>query len=378
MWAAALCGTLALTAGLLSGAAPASACPDQDSPPPVAAETAVAPLPRPAEPVGGPALGTCGDVGPAGVPAVGAASYVLADLDTGEVLAARAPHARHRPASTLKVLTALVAVRTLNPDTVVDGTAEDLLIEGSKAGIGPGGHYTVAQLLAGLLLNSGNDTAEALARAMGGDAALLAAMTGTAAKIGALDTRPATVSGLDGPGMAMSAYDLAAVYRVAMREKLFAMTIAQRSVPFPGYGAMPGFALSNNDRLVANYPDLLGAKAGFTDDSRHTIVGAAQRGGRRLVVAVMRGEQTPVPMWRQAADLLDWGFAQPAVSPSRIGVLVDTAPRPPDPPASTAAPVAALQVERTGIEPLLIVAAAAAGGVALAAAITFRWRRRRR
>src|SRR5690606_39526019 len=92
-----------------------------------------------------------------------------ADLDTGAVLAAQAPHARHRPASTLKVLTALTAIRSLNPDQVVQGTAEDQAIEGSKAGIGPGGQYTVRQLLAGLLLNSGNDTAQALARAMGGD-----------------------------------------------------------------------------------------------------------------------------------------------------------------------------------------------------------------
>lgn len=336
-------------------------------------------LPWPAEPVGGPALGACGDVGPPGVPAIGAASYVLADLDTGEVLAARAPHARHRPASALKVLTALVAVRTLNPDTVVDGTAEDLAIEGSKAGIGPGGHYTVAQLLAGLLLNSGNDTAAALSRAMGGDAPMRAAMTETAAQIGAFDTRPATVSGLDGPGMAMSAYDLAAVYRVAMREKLFATTIALHNVPFPGYGAQPGFVLSSNDRLVANYPDLLGAKAGFTDDARHTMVGAAQRGGRRLVVALMRGEQVPVPMWRQAADLLDWGFAQPAVAASRIGVLVDTAPAPPPPPATTASPVAAaIQAGRAGVEPLLVVAAAVGGAVVLAVAITYVWRRRRR
>jgi D-alanyl-D-alanine carboxypeptidase (penicillin-binding protein 5/6) len=110
-----------------------------------------------------------------------------------------APHARHRPASALKVLTALVTVRRLDPNAVVTGIATDQAIDGSKAGIGPGGQYTVRQLLAGLLLNSGNDTAAALARAAGGDAAMLAAMAETARELGALDTQPATPSGLDGP-----------------------------------------------------------------------------------------------------------------------------------------------------------------------------------
>ena len=171
------------------------------------------------------------------------ASYVLADLDTGAVLAARAPHERQRPASTLKVLTSLVVLARLDPDTVVDGTAEDLRVDGSKVGIGPGGHYTVRQLLQGLLLNSGNDAADALARALGGDAAAVAAMSETARGLGALDTRPATLSGLDGPGMATSAYDLALLFRVAMRDPLFAATTATRTVPFPGYGDHPGFVV---------------------------------------------------------------------------------------------------------------------------------------
>ncbi|MFC4947080.1 D-alanyl-D-alanine carboxypeptidase family protein [Pseudonocardia sp. GCM10023141] len=364
-----------LLVAALTAPVQAVGCAGQDVPPAVATEATVTPLPWPAEPVGGAGLGTCGDVGPAGVPAVGAASYVLADLDSGAVLAARAAHARHRPASTLKVLTALVVARRLNPDTVVDGTAEDLRVDGSKAGIGPDGHYTVAQLLDGLLLNSGNDAAEALARALGGDAATTAAMTETARGIGALDTRPATVSGLDGPGMAMSAYDLAVIYRVAMREKLFASTMATRMVAFPGYGPKPGFMLSSNELFVANYPGAVNSKSGFTDDARHTLVASAERGGRRLVVTLMRGEQAPVPMWRQAGALLDWGFTQPAGGPA-IGTLVDTAPVPPPTVAPVAAPLP--PAPQTAADPVLIGAAGAAVAVLLAVAATFLLRRRRR
>jgi serine-type D-Ala-D-Ala carboxypeptidase (penicillin-binding protein 5/6) len=304
--------------------------------PPVKEERAApapAPLPWPPEPVGGPQMGTCDRIGPDGAPELTAASWVLADLDTGAVLAARAPHARHRPASTLKVLTALTAVRELNPDRVVQGTAEDQAIDGSKAGIGPGGQYTVRQLLAGLLLNSGNDTAEALARTMGGDGPTIAKMTVTAHELGALDTRPATPSGLDGPGMASSAYDLALIFRAAMREPLFAETTGLHSIPFPGYGDHPGFVLYNSSKLLAHYDGTIGGKTGFTEAARHTLVAAAERGGRRLVVALMRGEQSPSPMWKQGARLLDWGFELPATTPA-VGELVDAAPAPPPPPVA--------------------------------------------
>jgi D-alanyl-D-alanine carboxypeptidase (penicillin-binding protein 5/6) len=342
-----LTGVVALLIGLPAPAAAAPACPGQEAPPPPVAAgevvpdgTAPAALPVPAEPVGGPALGTCGDLvaGGGAVPAeVTAAAFVVADLDSGAVLAVRAPHARHRPASTIKVLTALVALRALDPDLVVDGTDADLAIEGSRAGIGPGGRYTVRELLAGLLLNSGNDTAGALARALGGDAATVALMADAAADLGALDTRPGTPSGLDAPGTATSAYDLVLLFRAALAEPLFAQTITTPSVPFPGYGAMPGFVLSNSSRFLTSYPGALGGKAGFTEAARHTFVGAAERDGRRLAVAVVRGEQAPVAMTRQVAALLDLGFALPAGTPP-LGELVDGPPAPPTTAPTTVPP----------------------------------------
>ncbi|MEN3270685.1 MAG: hypothetical protein V7646_7579 [Pseudonocardia sp.] len=321
-------------------------------------------------------MGACAETGTAALPQVGAAAWVLADLDSGAVLAARAPHARHRPASTLKVLTALVALRRLDPDAVVAGTEEDLQIEGSKAGIGPGGQYTVRQLLAGLLLNSGNDTAQALARTLGGDAVTLTAMSALANELGALDTFPATPSGLDGPGMASSAYDLALLFRVAMRDRLFASTIATPSIALPGYGGRPGFEMSNSDMLIARYPGALGGKTGFTDAARHTFVGAAERGGRRLVVALMRGEQRPVPMWEQAAALLDWGFAQ-AVGAPPVGMLVDRLPVVAPAPSEAAAVRAPASSVAAPLPAVPIGVAVAAIGVTMALAMTLRRRSRR-
>lgn len=364
-------------------AAPAgwAGCPGQQAPPaPAAREEAgptVAPLAWPAEPVGGTAMGSCGDVGTAGPADIDAVSYVVADLDSGAVLAARDPHARERPASTLKILLALVVLSRLDPDRVVDGTAADGQVDGSRAGIGPGGHYTVRQLLEGLLLNSGNDTAEALARTLGGDAATLAAMSAFAREHGALDTRPGTPSGLDGPGMSASAYDLALLFRLALRDPLFAATVAMRTVPFPGYGDKPGFTLSTTEQFAPRYPGALASKSGFTDAARHTLVAAAQRGGRRLVVVLMRGEQHPVAMWKQAAALLDDAFAHPAATPA--GTLVEAAP------ADAGAATTSATADRggpppTGAAPVPGPAVAVAGGavvVLATAAVVVGVRRRR-
>nr|WP_239028801.1 D-alanyl-D-alanine carboxypeptidase family protein [Pseudonocardia acidicola] len=361
-------------------AAAAPSCPGQAAPPPPAAREEVVPgavppppLPVPPDPVGGPLLGACGDVLPPGAPpppAVTAAGWVVADPDTGAVLAAHDPHGRQRPASTLKILTTLVVLQRLGLDTPVAATAEDTRIDGSKAGIGPGGSYTVRQLLTGLLLNSGNDTANALARALGGVPTTLAAMSETAARLGALDTRPATPSGLDGPGTSCSAYDLALFFRAALRDPTFTELIGTRQADFPGYPGRPGFRISSDNPLLRSYPGAIGGKTGYTDAARHTFVGAAQRGGRRLVVAMVRGEQRPVAMWKQAAALLDYGFALPVSAP-RVGMLVDPAPRSFG--AAPTTPPAAVVVQQpllvTGGAPVVSVAdGLLAGMVALAVA----------
>jgi serine-type D-Ala-D-Ala carboxypeptidase (penicillin-binding protein 5/6) len=94
-----------------------------------------------------------------GVPApppLAAASYLLADLDTGDVLVAKAPHATHLPASTLKVLTALTVMPRLDPGTVVTAQPGDV-VDGSLVGLVPRLTYTVQQLLQGMMLSSGND-----------------------------------------------------------------------------------------------------------------------------------------------------------------------------------------------------------------------------
>jgi len=312
------------------------------------------PLPAPATPVGGGRMGECGVIVPGGVPPlpsdISAGSWTVADLDTGEILAAKDPHGRYRPASTLKLLTAQVMLKNLtNLDQTVEGAQADTAQDGTRVGLEAGGVYTVRQLLSYLVMISGNDAANALARTNGGYDKTVADMNATALALGALDTRAATPSGLDGPGQSTSAYDLALFARKDMATPPFPDMISAQDVRVPGSGN-EGYIAANDNQLLYQYPGALGGKTGFTDDAGNTYVGMAGRNGRRLVVTMMNGNHVPRRQWMQAASLLDWGFALPATTPPvgrLVGSLAEAAGAP-SPTPNTGPPTASGATGTTG------------------------------
>lgn len=321
--------TLGAPAAFAEPAAAQDVCPYKVSTPPAvdASEVPKAgpppnPLDVPATPVGGSALSGCGVVVAADTPPVpgevSAEAWLVADLDSGDVIAARDPHGRHRPASVIKVLIAMAALTELDVNKQVVGTDADARAEGSKVGIDDGGIYTVNDLLHGLMMHSGNDAAHALAAQIGGMDVALRKINTLATKLGGKDTRVATPSGLDGPGMSTSAYDIGLFYRFAWQNPTFASVVATRSYDFPGN---PPYLVENDNKLLFNYPGALGGKTGFTDDAGQTFVGAAERDGRRLVAVLLRGTRDPLPPWQQAAKLLDYGFA--TAPGTNVGTLVD-------------------------------------------------------
>ncbi|MEV0703424.1 D-alanyl-D-alanine carboxypeptidase family protein [Saccharopolyspora sp. NPDC050389] len=329
---------LVLTTGGTAAAQPPAACPNAAPPPPVDTSEVPAPgmpvpepVPVPETPVGGNRLAECGVIIAPGLPEppadVTAASWVLADLDSGAVLAAKDPHARHRPASTIKVLTALTAIRELRLDDTIVVTQEDADQEGSRVGLSPGVTYTVQQVLTGLIMRSGNDAAHALAMKMGGVEVTLDKVNALGRELGALDTRVATPSGLDGPGMSTSAYDLAIIFRVAMSEPAFASIAGIHNTQLPGKPGGPPLEVWSDNQVLLNYPGGIGGKTGFTDDARHTFIGAAERDGRRLVTVLMRGENQPIRQSQQTMHLLDYGFGLDTGDP--VGQLVTASPEPP-------------------------------------------------
>ena len=293
------------------------------------------PLAVPAKPVGGDALGSCGILAAPGTPPlpndVSAEAWLVADLDSGAVIAAKDPHGRHRPASIIKVLVAMACLNAFNLNKSVVGTAEDAAAEGTKVGVDDGGTYTMNELLHGLLMHSGNDAAHALAMQLGGMQQGLEKINVLAAKLGGRDTRVATPSGLDGAGMSTSAYDIGLFYRYAWQNPAFADIVATRTFDFPGHGDHPGYQLENDNQLLYKYPGALGGKTGYTDDAGQTFVGAANRNGRRLMAVLMHGTRQPIAPWEQAAHLLDYGFGTAAGT--QVGSLTE-----PDPSLITSKP----------------------------------------
>jgi serine-type D-Ala-D-Ala carboxypeptidase (penicillin-binding protein 5/6) len=286
------------------------------------------PLPVPASPIGGNALGGCGVVAAPETPPVpgdiSAEAWVVADLDSGAIIAARDPHGRHRPASVIKVLVAMASLNELNLNRTVDGTPEDAGAEGTRVGVAPGGTYTVNQLLHGLLMHSGNDAAHALAMQLGGMQLAMEKINMLAGKLGGRDTRAATPSGLDGPGMSTSAYDIGLFYRYAWENPTFADIVHTQKFDFPGHADHPGYELENDNQLLYHYPGALGGKTGYTDDAGQTFVGAANRDGRRLMAVLLHGTRQPIAPWQQAAHLLDYGFA--TAPGTRVGTLIEPDP----------------------------------------------------
>ncbi|WP_249522425.1 D-alanyl-D-alanine carboxypeptidase family protein [Modestobacter marinus] len=276
--------------------------------------------------VGGERLDTRGVVTAAGAPplpeGIDAHGWLVADAGTGAVLGARDPHGRYYPASTLKALTLLTLAPVLDPALVVEGTVEDEAVEGSRVGLVRGGQYPVDLLFRALVMQSGNDVANALARAAGGVGPTLAAMNETAAQLGAYDTVAGTPSGLDVAGQSSSPYDLALVLRQLVTDPYSLDVLQTRTAQMPTVGAYEGYQIQNQNTLLSSYPGTLAGKTGFTDAARHTFVVAADLADRRLVVSVMQAERRPVHELEQARRLLDWGFAVPAGAEA-VGRLVE-------------------------------------------------------
>jgi serine-type D-Ala-D-Ala carboxypeptidase (penicillin-binding protein 5/6) len=264
----------------------------------LSAAIAVAP-PAPAEPIE--------PSGAVVIPEGPAQAWLLADLDTGRILASRNPYESHAPASTIKALLAIVVLDQLPLSAAIVARPANTQVECSCAGVKAGRAYTVRQLLDALMLISGNDAANTLADGLGGYRVAVAKMNAKAAALGARNTRASSPSGLDGPGMESitTPFDLAVIYRAALRYPVFAAIVRQPSSLFPTDDGPR--EIVNQNELLQRYPGALGGKTGYTNIARKTYVGAAQRNGRRLVVVQMYGEGD---LWGQAIGLLDWGFSQ--------------------------------------------------------------------
>ncbi len=276
--------------------------------------------------IGGPQLGQPGIVVGAGtgvpaLPATTATSFVVADADTGEILAAHNAHEKLAPASTLKALTALTILPLLPPNLPSVAQSDAPRVDGTKAGIVAGTTYTVDNLFTAMLMMSANDAAVSLADANGGLPGTLAQMNTLAAHLQADDTVALTPDGLDAKGQSSSAYDLALIFRAGLTVPQFLYYLSLKTAQFPAPNGQ-SFQIQTHDRLLTSYAGMLGGKNGYTVAAQASYVGAARRGGHTIIVAVMRDQAN---FWPEVQALLNWGFAADG-NASPVGDLVDPLP----------------------------------------------------
>ena len=231
--------------------------------------------------------------------AVSAQKAVVMDGETGRVIYAKDPDSQSLIASTTKIMTALIICEQCNVLDRLRVPKEAVGIEGSSMYLKEGEVLTIQELLYGLMLQSGNDAAVALAIYCGGTVEGFAElMNDKAHQLGLDNTHFVNPNGLDAPGHYSSARDLAVLAAYAMKNPIFAMTVSTKSVRV-GLRTM-----SNHNKLLWQYEGADGVKTGYTKQAGRILVSSAIRDGRRLIAVTINAPDD----WNDHKFMLDNGF----------------------------------------------------------------------
>jgi D-alanyl-D-alanine carboxypeptidase len=209
------------------------------------------------------------------------------------------------------VLTTLIALEQLDPDTPIVVSTNAALAPPSKLGLRPGEIVAARDLLYGIMLKSGNDASTAMAEAIGGSVERFAAMMNMRARqLGAVNTHFRNPHGLPDEDHYSTAYDLAVIFRQAMTNLRFAKITGTRTSSVAIQSAGPVRAkliqVNNHNRLLGTYYGMLGGKTGYTRAAKRCFVGQAERGNTSLIVAVLGSGD----LWGDTQRLFEYGFEQ--------------------------------------------------------------------
>lgn len=241
---------------------------------------------------------------------------IVVDAYTGKPLYEKSADEALYPASTTKIMTALLVIEAGDLDREIEVTEEDSKVGESSLSLLPGERYTRRQMLFGLMLKSANDVAHALGRDNAGTAEAFAEkMTLRARELGATNTSFRNANGLHHPQHYTSARDLAAIARAAMSQPYFRRVVStQRYMWQRSTGEL--WALSNHNRLLGQFPGCTGVKTGYTNPSQQVLVSAAVRDRREVIAVTMKGQKPA--NWEDSKLLLSFALErQPGAEPVR-------------------------------------------------------------
>ena len=238
-------------------------------------------------------------------PQVAGKGAVLIDIKTGQVLCAVEKDEQLMPASTTKILTAIIAIESGRLDDTVTIGPNPPRVEGTRVYLVEGEQISMRELVMAALIHSANDAALAIAEHLGGSAQGFAAlMNAKAREIGALNSNFVNPHGLSEEGHYTTAYDLALIGRYCMSNGTFRDIADDKVLDWKGQEWQT--RLININKLLWSYDGANGIKTGYTKESKNTIIASAERDGRQYLAVVLgsTGDQ----IWDDAAKLLDYGF----------------------------------------------------------------------
>jgi len=236
-----------------------------------------------------------------------ARAAVVIDSDNGRTLVAKNPDLRMYPASTTKVMTAILAIESGRMHELVTIRVSDTRVEPSILGLVPGERITLRDLVYGLMLRSGNDAARAIARTLGGSEAQFAVMMNTKAlKLGCTSTHFTNPHGLPNPKHYTTARDLGRIMRYAMHNEEFREITGARHYRSNSSARSRDFY--NKNKLLRLYKGANGGKPGYTRAAQQTLVASAKRAEHELVVVCLASRGRA--LWSDASRLLDLGFSR--------------------------------------------------------------------
>jgi serine-type D-Ala-D-Ala carboxypeptidase (penicillin-binding protein 5/6) len=255
-----------------------------------------------------------------------AQSAAVVDSYSGDFLFAKNENAKQYPASSTKILTALIVIESGDLDHIVTVDPADTKVEPSSLGLKPGEGYTRRQLLYGLLLKSANDVAMALARDNAGSVAGFAEkMNLRAAQLGATSSHFVNPHGLHDPNHYTTAHDLVLIGRAAMQQPLFREIV---STVYYTWKAPSGQIdqLRNHNRLLRHFAGCNGLKTGYTRIAQQVLVSSALRGGHEVISVVLHTDKPGI--WDDSKALLSYGLVKLGCPADAIADTTDRAEEP--------------------------------------------------
>lgn len=250
-----------------------------------------------------------------------ARSAILIDAASGRMLCEKNGFERLPMASTTKIMTAVLVLENLPLAAEVRISPVASGVEGSSIWLETGEELTVEELLYGLMLNSGNDAAVALAEAVAGSTdAFVTMMNSRARELGLYNTSFETPNGLDSPAHYTTAYDLAALTRYALTLPKFREIVGTKQKTIPWDGHEWDRSLKNHNKLLWRYEGCTGVKTGYTKKAGRCLVSSAEKDGRELIAVTLNAPDD----WNDHIRLLDYGFNDyEAATLTRRGQLWD-------------------------------------------------------